>query len=85
MNDETQNVRLVDDDLLDLLCIPNASDERARVDLAAAITLEIRRRRLTQNAAAALLGITASEVSAIMNVRIDGFSAERLQGLLKTL
>lgn len=78
-------VRLVEDDLLEILDIPNAPDERVRLDLASAITREIRRRGLTQMRAAALLGISQADVSAIMNARIDGFSQERLERLLNAL
>ena len=60
-------------------------DERARVGLAAAVTLEIRRRGLTQTQAAKLLGIRQPDVSAIMNARVDGFSEERLERLLNAL
>ena len=85
MKDENQTVRVVDDDLFEILDIPNAPDEKARVDLAAAITLEIRRRGLTQKQAAAQLGVSQPDVSAIMNARIDGFSQERLERLLNAL
>lgn len=85
MKDESQTVRVVDDELFDILGIPDAPDEKARVDLAAAITLEVRRRRLTQKQAAALLGISQPDVSAIMNARTDGFSQERLERLLNAL
>lgn len=85
MNDETPDVRVVDDELFEILSIPDAPDERARVDLASAITREIRRRGLTQTRAATLLGISQPDVSAIMNARIDGFSQERLERLLNAL
>ena len=75
----------VDDDLFEILDIPNAADERARVDMASAITLEIQRRGLTQAQAAQLLGISKAGVSAIMNVRIDGFSRERLEEIQTAL
>lgn len=82
---ENETVRVVDDGLFEILGIPDAPDERARVDLASAITREIRRRGLTQVRAAALLGISQPDVSAIMNARIDGFSQERLERLLNAL
>lgn len=58
MKDENQVGEPVDDDLFEILNIPNAANEGARVDLASAITREIRRRGLTQTRAAALLGIS---------------------------
>jgi predicted XRE-type DNA-binding protein len=70
------------ENIFEALDIP---DERARVDLACAITREIRRRGLTQTRAARLLGIKQPDVSAIMNARIDGFSQERLERLLNAL
>jgi predicted XRE-type DNA-binding protein len=85
MKDENETVRVVDDDLFEILGIPDAPDERARVDLASAITREIRRRKLTQVRAAALLSISQPDVSAIMNARVDGFSQERLERLLNAL
>jgi predicted XRE-type DNA-binding protein len=85
MKDDNEIGQPVDDDLFEILKIPNAADERVRVDLASAITREIRRRGLTQTRAAALLGISQPDVSAIMNARIDGFSQERLERLLNAL
>lgn len=70
------------ENIFEALDIP---DERARVGLAAAITLEIRRRGLTQTQAARILGIKQPDVSAIMNARIDGISQERLERLLNAL
>ncbi|HEX6042594.1 helix-turn-helix transcriptional regulator [Longimicrobium sp.] len=70
------------DNVFEALDVP---DERAQVGLAAAITLEIRRRGLTQTQAAKLLGIRQPDVSAIMNARVDGFSQERLERLLNAL
>lgn len=82
---EDVQVTTVGDDLFEILDIPNAADELARVDLASAITLEIRRRGLTQTQAAKILGVKQPDVSAIMNARIDGFSQERLERLLNAL
>jgi predicted XRE-type DNA-binding protein len=84
MKDE-QTITIIHDDLFEFLDIPNAAGERARVDLAAAITREIRRRGLTKAEAAKLLGIEQPDVSAIMNARIDGFSVERLKRLVDAL
>lgn len=73
------------DDIFAALDIPDAADERARVDLASAITRELRGRGLSQRAAAELLGMSQPDVSAIMNARIDGFSQARLERLLNAL
>lgn len=79
------NVGTIDGDILEHLGIPGAADERARVDMTSAITIEIRRRGLTQRAAAEVLGVSQPDVSAIMNARVDGFSQERLERLLNKL
>lgn len=65
--------------------IGGASDDRTRVDLAEAVTRELRRRGLTQTQAAKLLGIRQPDVSAVMNGRVAGFSHERLARLLNAL
>lgn len=78
-------VRTADGNVLDHLAVPDAADERARVDLAAEITVEIRRRGITQREAARILGVAQPDVSAIMNARTDGFSPERLARMLNAL
>jgi predicted XRE-type DNA-binding protein len=82
---EDLTVRPVHGDIFERLAIPNAADERARVDLASAITLEIRRRGITQREAARILGVAQPDISAIMNARTDGFSQERLERMLNAL
>lgn len=84
MSDDS-TVHTVHGDLLERLGVPHAADERARVDLASAITLEIRRRGITQREAAGILGVAQPDVSAIMNARVDGFSQERLERMLNAL
>jgi predicted XRE-type DNA-binding protein len=78
-------VGTVEGDILERLAIPDAADERARVDLASAVTMEIRRRGITQREAARILGIAQPDVSAIMNARVDGFSQERIGRMLNAL
>jgi predicted XRE-type DNA-binding protein len=85
MNEDNEIGQAVDDDLLEVLNIPNAADERARVDLASAITREIRRRGLTSADAAKRLGLSETDVLAIMNARIDDLSRERLEEMLGKL
>ena len=60
-------------------------EELARAQLAAHIRHVIKRRRLTQVAAAKAMGIDQPKVSAILNGRIDGFSSDRLMRLLAAL
>jgi predicted XRE-type DNA-binding protein len=78
-------VETIDGDVLEHLGVPGGAEERTRVDMASALTIEIRRRKLTQRAAAELLGVSQPDVSAIMNARVDGFSQERLGRLLNRL
>ena len=59
--------------------------ELAKAQLASLIGQVIRRRRLTQRAAAALMGLDQPKVSALLNGRIANFSSERLMRLLTAL
>lgn len=73
------------DNIFEALGIPEATEERARVGLASAITREIRRRNLSQREAAKILGVAQPDVSAVMNARVDGFSEARLERMLNDL
>jgi predicted XRE-type DNA-binding protein len=78
-------VHTVGDDLFEELGLPNAAGVRARVELAFALTQEIRRRKLTQSRAAQTLGISQPDVSKLMRGDVSGFSQERLERFLNTL
>lgn len=67
------------------LNLPNADDLLAKAELAAKIIAEIRRRRLTQRQAAAVLGIDQPKVSALKQGKLSGFSIERLMRFLLLL
>lgn len=67
------------------LGFPDAADRQLKVDLAFAINTLIARRRLTQTAAAELLGVGQPKVSALAHYKLDGFSAERLMTFLAAL
>ena len=67
------------------LNLPNADDLLVKAELAAKITAEIQRRRLTQSDAAAILGIDQPKVSALKQGKLSGFSIERLMRLLVVL
>jgi predicted XRE-type DNA-binding protein len=67
------------------LGIPNAEEYMAKSELAVRIFKIIKSRRMTQAAAARLLGITQPKVSALLNGRLDGFSTERLFRFLNAL
>jgi predicted XRE-type DNA-binding protein len=60
-------------------------EELTKAQLASHIRQVIKRRRLTQVAAAALLGIDQPKVSALLNGRLGSFSTERLMRLLTAL
>jgi predicted XRE-type DNA-binding protein len=67
------------------LNLPHADDLLAKAELAAKIIAEIKRRRLTQSQAAAILGIDQPKVSALKQGKLSGFSIERLMRLLLVL
>jgi predicted XRE-type DNA-binding protein len=60
-------------------------EELAKAQLASLIGQVIKRRRLTQAAAASLMGVDQPKVSALLNGRIANFSSERLMRLLTAL
>lgn len=64
---------------------PDAVERQTRVRLAQAINAVIARQKLTQAAAAELLGINQPKVSALANYKLAGFSVERLMGFLTAL
>ena len=60
-------------------------EELTKAQLASHIRQVIQRRRLTQVAAAALMGIDQPKVSALLNGRLANFSTDRLMRLLTSL
>jgi predicted XRE-type DNA-binding protein len=67
------------------LGLPNPEDRLAKAELARRISEIIAERRLTQLAAAALLGIDQPKISALVRGRLGGFSLERLMRFLNVL
>jgi predicted XRE-type DNA-binding protein len=67
------------------LNLPEADDLLAKAELAARIIAEIRRRRITQAQAAAILGIDQPKISALKQGKLTGFSIERLMRFLLLL
>jgi predicted XRE-type DNA-binding protein len=65
--------------------LPEAEEELTKAQLASHIRRVIRRQRLTQVAAAAVMGIDQPKVSALLNGRLSNFSSERLMRLLTAL
>ena len=60
-------------------------EELTKAQLASHIRQVIKRQRLTQIAAAALMGVDQPKVSALLNGRLANFSSERLMRLLTAL
>jgi predicted XRE-type DNA-binding protein len=60
-------------------------EELTKAELASQIRQVIQRRRLTQVAAAVLMGIDQPKVSALLNGRLANFSTDRLMRLLTAL
>jgi predicted XRE-type DNA-binding protein len=60
-------------------------EELTKAQLASQIRRIIQARRLTQSAAARVMGIDQPKVSALLNGRLENFSSERLMRLLTML
>ena len=67
------------------LGLPEPEEELTKAQLASHIRHVIKRRRLTQVAAAALMGIDQPKVSALLHGRLANFSSQRLMRLLTAL
>jgi predicted XRE-type DNA-binding protein len=67
------------------LKIPNAEEFNAKAKIAYQICGIMEERKLTQSAAADLLGIDQPKVSALMRGQLDGFSSDRLFRFLNAL
>ena len=65
--------------------LPEPEEELTKAQLASHIRLVIERQRLTQIAAASLMGIDQPKVSALLNGRLANFSSDRLMRLLTAL
>jgi len=60
------------------LGLPEPEERLVKAQLASQITRTIASRELTQNAAAAIMGIDQPKVSHLLHGRLSGFSVERL-------
>ena len=65
--------------------LPEAEEELTKAQLASPVRQAIKRRRLTQVAAAALMGVDQQKVSALLNGRLTNVFSERLMRLLTAL
>lgn len=67
------------------LGLPDADERLAKAQMAHQIIMIIESRKLTQKAAAQLLGLDQPKVSALMRGKLSGFSTDRLFRLLNKL
>jgi predicted XRE-type DNA-binding protein len=65
--------------------LPEPEEELIKAQLASHIRQVMKRRRLTQVAAASLMGVDQPKVSALCNGRLANFSSDRLMRLLAAL
>ena len=67
------------------LGVAEPEEELTKAQLASHIRAAIKRRRLTQAAAAELVGLDQPKISALINGRLAGFSSDRLIRCLTSL
>src|SRR4029450_5539472 len=67
------------------LGFPDAAERQARLRLAYALNQELEARKISQAAAASVLGVTQPKVSALRHYKLAGYSIERLMNLLTAL
>jgi predicted XRE-type DNA-binding protein len=65
--------------------MPGAEERLAKAELARQIELIIKKKRLTQERAAKILGISQPKVSALLHGKLAGFSMDRLLKFLMAL
>jgi predicted XRE-type DNA-binding protein len=75
----------VSDNLFADLGLKDAEEYNAKAQLALAIRRFIRERSITQKSVAAQAGVKQSDLSNIVNGRLDGISMERLTNVLNNL
>ena len=64
---------------------PDAEERQTKLRLAYALNQLLEEKRVTQSAAADLLGVNQPKVSALLSYKLDGFSVERLMTFLTAL
>ncbi len=67
------------------LGLPDADELMAKTDLAIEIRHAIEEQGLTQTDAAEIIGVDQPKVSALVHLKLDGFSMERLYRFLNAL
>ena len=78
-------VRLGGKNIFEDLKLPNAEELNAKAQIAYRICGILEERKLTQQAAAELLGTDQPRVSALLRGRLEGFSSDRLFRFLNAL
>lgn len=84
-NDNKKDYLVSSGNLFADLGFPDAEERHAKLELAVQINGLIKKKKLTQKAAAELLDIDQPKVSALYNGRLSGFSLERLFRFLTIL
>ena len=84
-DDETDEITRGSGNVFADLGYPDAEERQTKLRLAHALNRILQKRRLTQAAAATLLGINQPKVSALSRYRLEGFSVERLMTFLIAL
>lgn len=64
---------------------PDAEERQTKLRLAYAINQIVKAQRLTQIAAAEVLGVNQPKISALLHYKLEGFSVERLMTFLTAL
>lgn len=67
------------------LNVPNPEEALAKAELARQINRVIKKKKLTQNQAALVLGVDQPKISALISGKLSGFSLERLFRFLNEL
>ena len=67
------------------LQVPDSTEALSKAEIAAQIASTIERRGLTQEAAAAVLGVDQADVSDLVRGKLRGFSTDRLIRFLNAL
>ncbi|MDQ6736119.1 MAG: helix-turn-helix domain-containing protein [Gemmatimonadota bacterium] len=73
------------DNIFEVLDLPDADEWLAKAELARAIARVIQERNLTQSQAATLLGVVQSDISNLHRGRLAGYSMERFYRFLNAL
>ncbi len=84
-NDDDATIQPSSGNVFADLGLENSDELLVKADLAHAINAELQARGLTQVAAAEHAGLTQPQVSKIARMKLDDFSQERLQTVLRRL